>query len=1224
MRPSAVISIDDPPAVVEDSMRVPIEVREAHVTKANVAATSTKEAEVGRLNWAGQDQKLNAIWRWANVDCDDHLNREEADRLAHKLEGIRPSDDRYFQLCKMLGADPERGITFDQLKKGFYSDAEDVERDFIALGLKEERVAPPPIIVQVAPTSARSGGAPAPTSPPQAKKVLENFLPPTTKLEADLQREVRIENAKLAMTKGACTAWNEDKQAYMWRPLCCTKGSALSAYGVGTRLYFDFLCQMSIMFLILAILAAPALYLNAAGNMLDESNKVYQFLRSLSIANLGTCSGARCRSTEQVRNRYMGGTFIVDGTNKLLKDFAFIYGFLDGLEVFVFMTFGAFFMFFWIPRQVRQTDRKHITASDFAVQLSFLPNRLRKDHDQYGAKLKSHLTALLRESGINDDSAVQEVNLVRNYNGAIRKFMHEGSILSELEEVRAKVATAKALGDTKRAYWTEKAVATLQKKIDASHLSVGDQSCMTDNQREVCFGFVLFNKEEYKDIILHRYRFSRTRLTRCCLPRKLRFANTNIRVDTACEPTDLHWENLDFGKWKRRMRGCITFFVAFVILLVCILCLVGSQSIKYVPAKDRPTRAWVIKNSPSSGSPCLQVCELQFFRSQYCSADSGSSANWTVARIFDATGSSTLGSSRATVVDGAASCSAGRWKSPKCSLVGDGSGQFDWIGIEFAEDRSVKKDVQCMSLHQPSPLLRGGTPPSNELEIFACSKDSLPAAGEYANWRPEEACSSMQDVNPFIGGTCPGCSTVASGNLEISRDTSCRANITYGFVKKLVDTGADPKQDPTLVCFCKSRLLVEGPQFLVPPWNTEQKQLCQKWSEAENSKLGLLFAGVVVVLALNQVLNFAFAYLVEWVRFRTITEVDRHKMTLLLIALFVNTGILMLLVNWAFLGNLPFDLSVLSVIFKGRYFDFDRSFFPNVGSSLCLTIALQTFSNTLPQVFMSYFVTPIMVWSGEKEAVSQRKMNKVYQLPEWNMSYRLAQIMNVIFCIMMYSGAMPALYIVGFFYCAISYWTDKWILLRRSCKPPSYNQDIIQTAVKMWPVIALLHTVVTLWIFGNQNLLPSAWSPLTGFVEDFFNMKRDIATAIVDGFDSDSNSYSRYAQARCLSLARGSSTLLCLIFFAFVVFLLLRLLWRYLLRPFLFPLEAMVVACWRGCCRREQRSSATRIPFEQARQDMEKNQVVSTYTIDANPRYEEATQALKHVDGINGVRRSKV
>merc|ERR1719329_356499 len=129
-----------------------------------------------------------------------------------------------------------------------------------------------------------------------------------------------------------------------------------------------------------------------------------------------------------------------------------------------------------------------------------------------------------------------------------------------------------------------------------------------------------------------------------------------------------------------------------------------------------------------------------------------------------------------------------------------------------------------------------------------------------------------------------------------------------------------------------------------------------------------MVAGVVAVLVLNQVLNFAFATLVDWVRMRTITEVTESKMLLLLVSLCINTAILTLLVNWTFLKSLPLTIGDL---FSGTFFDLDRSFFPSIGSSLCITIALQSVSNTAPPIVMFFIVSPLMAKWYQRGAVTK-------------------------------------------------------------------------------------------------------------------------------------------------------------------------------------------------------------------------------------------------------------
>merc|ERR1711871_204948 len=283
-------------------------------------------------------------------------------------------------------------------------------------------------------------------------------------------------------------------------------------------------------------------------------------------------------------------------------------------------------------------------------------------------------------------------------------------------------------------------------------------------------------------------------------------------------------------------------------------------------------------------------------------------------------------------------------------------------------------------------------------------------------------------------------------------------------------------------------------------------------------------------------------------------------MVLLFAALFVNTGILVLLVNWSFLRELPMDFSS---IFKGRYHDFDRTFFPNVGSSLCLTIAMITVSDAAPQYLWSFILDPLIACCYQRGVVTQQKLNKIYQLPDWSVSNRLAQVMNAITCVMMYSGGMPALYIVGFIYCFVAYWTDKVVLLRGSCKPPTFNESILVTALSLFPLVAFMHTIVSVWMFGQQNLFPSTWSNLTWLAEGLVGMTREESTKIVNTYQPGVGDYGEYVKARCVDLSRDGCVLLFLIFLAFVALFVLSFLWKRVFRLFFFPLEIMLKECIR-------------------------------------------------------------
>jgi len=468
----------------------------------------------------------------------------------------------------------------------------------------------------------------------------------------------------------------------------------------------------------------------------------------------------------------------------------------------------------------------------------------------------------------------------------------------------------------------------------------------------------------------------------------------------------------------------------------------------------------------------------------------------------------------------------------------------------------------------------------------------------------------MEDVRP--NGVSTALSTGTShdsGSLPVKRDMSCSVPVPFEVAEELGKAGVDKAEDPTVSCYCKQQERAQGYQFRIAPYDTPEKLLCQDWSSKQNELLGLMIGGVLAVLVLNQILYYAFIYLVDWVRCRTATEMTRNQMILLFAALLVNTGIIVLLVNWAFLRELPVDFSD---IFQGRYHDFDRTFFPNVGASLCITITMMTLSNAAPQILWAFILNPLIARCYQRGVVTQQKLDKIYRLPDWSVSYRLAQVMNAITCIMMYSGGMPALYVVGVIYCFVAYWTDKVVLLRGSCKPPTFNQNVVVTALRLFPIVALMHTIIALWMFGQQNLFPSSWSNLTWIAEGLFGMKREESIRIVDEYQSGVGDYGEYMHARSVDLARDGCVLLFLIFLAFAALYIIKFLWTHVLRLFFFPLEFMMKECLRSCCRRGKSSqqAAEDAALIDARPDMKKNGILDSYQLAENPRYKDACRAL--------------
>lgn len=106
-----------------------------------------------------------------------------------------------------------------------------------------------------------------------------DHLHPRIKELDDETQELRMRNRPYCGTK---TGW----------PDCCkrkNRESELAEYGVGSVLYFQFLKFMSCMFILMLILASPAMFFFIQGQGLEDSSFT-SFVKATSLGNLGSSS----------------------------------------------------------------------------------------------------------------------------------------------------------------------------------------------------------------------------------------------------------------------------------------------------------------------------------------------------------------------------------------------------------------------------------------------------------------------------------------------------------------------------------------------------------------------------------------------------------------------------------------------------------------------------------------------------------------------------------------------------------------------------------------------------------------------------------------------------------------------------------------------------------------------------------------------------------------------
>lgn len=138
-------------------------------------------------------------------------------------------------------------------------------------------------------------------------------------------------------------------------------------------------------------------------------------------------------------------------------------------------------------------------------------------------------------------------------------------------------------------------------------------------------------------------------------------------------------------------------------------------------------------------------------------------------------------------------------------------------------------------------------------------------------------------------------------------------------------------------CFCDERAL-EG-DATDATYGQLELPICQDYFDSMFTTLILTNGIMVAIIAINYILKAMTISLITWIGYDTHSELMTKITNGVFVALFFNTGILLLLTNANFSDVSPF----LGKIFSGTYYDYSPQWYAMVGSVLVSTMNLNAF-----------------------------------------------------------------------------------------------------------------------------------------------------------------------------------------------------------------------------------------------------------------------------------------
>lgn len=280
---------------------------------------------------------------------------------------------------------------------------------------------------------------------------------------------------------------------------------------------------------------------------------------------------------------------------------------------------------------------------------------------------------------------------------------------------------------------------------------------------------------------------------------------------------------------------------------------------------------------------------------------------------------------------------------------------------------------------------------------------------------------------------------------------------------------AESQRSGLMSCYCLQEFKTRGYDVTNIQFS-DSKYYCNDWIYTYSVSNAFIWFMVFMMSAINVFLKTALRLFSAYERRHDKTDLVISNTFKMFIVQFLNTGIIILVVN------AKFDfMPSWSPILNGDYDDFTSEWYKHIGVSIILTMLIGIFSPHLANGTF-WLIGSLKRLCDRRCSCDKKKTKQLYQAdyenmymgPELMFEYRYSTMLNTVYISLMFGSGMPLLYFFGFvsFFC--TYWVDKFAFLRIYQTPPRYNKDLMKASRESLYVAIFIHFIFGFWMYSNS------------------------------------------------------------------------------------------------------------------------------------------------------------
>lgn len=315
------------------------------------------------------------------------------------------------------------------------------------------------------------------------------------------------------------------------------------------------------------------------------------------------------------------------------------------------------------------------------------------------------------------------------------------------------------------------------------------------------------------------------------------------------------------------------------------------------------------------------------------------------------------------------------------------------------------------------------------------------------------------------------------------------AILEYRTNSALEEQGKSVSYTGYVQCFCTDRAAAgDATDATYNNAKGQEFTVCQDYFDSAFTTLILTNGIMVLIIAINYILKMVTISMITWIGYDTHSELMTKITNGVFVALFFNTGILLLLTN----ANLSDVSGFLGGIFSGTYYDYSPQWYATVGATLVSTMLLNAF---MPPIYEG--MANAQVWLGQTmdngwrcrtKAEDRRyftKTTQIYQYldlytgPDYIVHYKYSGVLNITYVTMFYGLGLPALFPIAFLSYFIFWATERYQMAYTYQLPPAMDDKMTENAMRLFSYTPILFLFNGYWMLSNRQMFDNVINSLT-------------------------------------------------------------------------------------------------------------------------------------------------